>query len=95
MGGLLGKSGDVVVSEDVRLFVDTTIKQKRVVVFSKTYCPYARKAKSILTQYPIDPTKMEIIEIEKRPDCAEIQSYMKEITGASTVSSFIANVSFS
>ena len=28
---------------------------------------------------------MEIIEIEKRPDCSEIQSYLREITGASSV----------
>jgi len=84
MGGLLSTE-PAMVSEDVRIFVDNTIKQKRVVVFSKTYCPYARKAKSLLQQYAIDPAKLEIIEIEKRPDCSEIQSYMKEITGASTV----------
>jgi glutaredoxin 3 len=73
------------VTEDVKIFVDTLLVTKKVVVFSKTYCPYARKAKNILAEYPIDPARIEIIEIEKRPDCNEIQSYMRELTGASTV----------
>ncbi|KAI1301898.1 Glutaredoxin-1 [Halotydeus destructor] len=85
MGSILGKSVQVMVSEDVKIFVDTTLKTKKVVVFSKTYCPYARKAKSILAGYPIEKSKIEIIELEKRPDCAEIQSYMRDLTGANTV----------
>ena len=28
---------------------------------------------------------MEILEIEKRPDCSEIQSYLRDLTGASSV----------
>jgi glutaredoxin 3 len=28
---------------------------------------------------------MEVIEIEKRPDCSEIQAYLRELTGASSV----------
>lgn len=76
----------VVVSEDCKIFVDTILTTKKVVVFSKTYCPYARKAKNILSDYPIDENMIEIIEIEKRPDCAEIQCYMRDLTGASTVS---------
>ena len=28
---------------------------------------------------------MEIIELEKRPDCSEIQSYLRDLTGASSV----------
>jgi len=84
MGGLWSRE-PVMVTEDVKIFVDTTLTTKKVVVFSKTYCPYARKAKSILAKYPIDEKRMEVIEIEKRPDCAEIQAYMLELTGASTV----------
>jgi glutaredoxin 3 len=84
MGGLLSKS-ETMVSEDVRIFCDTTISTVKVVVFSKTFCPYCRKAKSILAQYPIDPKRMEVLELEKRPDCQEIQAYMKTLTGASSV----------
>lgn len=51
MGGVFGKTGDVMVSEDVRIFVDNTIKMKRVVVFSKTYCPYARKGRLTFALY--------------------------------------------
>lgn len=31
---------------------------------------------------------MDWIEVEKRPDCAQIQAYLKELTGASSVSDF-------
>lgn len=39
MGGVL--SGPVMVSEDVKFFVDNLIASKPVVVFSKTYCKYS------------------------------------------------------
>jgi len=85
MRGIFGKSEPDMVSEDVRIFVYNVLTTKKVVIFSKTYCPYARKAKSIIEGYPIDPARKEVIEIEKRPDCAEIQAYMRELTGASSV----------
>lgn len=47
--------------------------------------PYCTKAKSVLGKYSIDPLKLDVIELEKRPDCDEIQSYLREITGASSV----------
>ena len=39
----------------------------------------------MLAKYPIDKTKMEVIELEKRPDMSEIQSYLRDLTGASSV----------
>lgn len=47
--------------------------------------PYCTKAKNVLAKYQLDPSKVEILEIEKRPDCSEIQSYLKDLTGASSV----------
>ena len=47
--------------------------------------PYCTKAKDVLAKYPLDNNKVEIIEIEKRPDCSEIQSYLRDLTGASSV----------
>lgn len=39
----------------------------------------------MLAKYSIDSSKLDVIELEKRPDCSEIQAYLKEITGASSV----------
>lgn len=83
MGGRVTKMAEV--SESVKLFVSNTIKQKKVVVFSKSYCPYCIKAKDALKKYPIDPNQFEILEIENRSDCQEIQEYLRELTGASSV----------
>jgi len=82
MGGLSSKQE---VSEGVKVLIDTTISSKKVVIISKSYCPYCVKAKNVISKYEIDPQQLEIMEIEKRPDGGEIQTYMRELTGASSV----------
>uniref|UniRef100_A0A915NZS4 Aspartate--tRNA ligase, cytoplasmic n=1 Tax=Meloidogyne floridensis TaxID=298350 RepID=A0A915NZS4_9BILA len=56
-------------------------KTNKVVVFSKSYCPYCTKAKEALTTFSLAPGTMEVVEIEDRGDCDQIQDYLKEITG--------------
>ncbi|XP_074596860.1 glutaredoxin-1-like [Brevipalpus obovatus] len=86
MGGILNRiSGPVVMDESVKLFVDEAISKHKVCVFSKTYCPYCKKAKEIISKYKIKDGQLDWIEVEKRPDCAQIQAYLKELTGASSV----------
>ena len=85
MGSLLDKQTVNLIDESVRIFVDSTISRYKVTVFSKTFCPYCRKAKEILSNYQIKDDCLEIIELEKRPDMNQIQTYLKELTGASTV----------
>lgn len=71
--------------EAAQKFVDETIGSKPVVVFSKSYCPYCVKAKDLLKGLVPDG-KMLVVELENRPDCNPVQAYLKEITGASSVS---------
>eukprot|EP00096_Caligus_rogercresseyi_P010557 TRINITY_DN389_c1_g2_i1.p1 TRINITY_DN389_c1_g2~~TRINITY_DN389_c1_g2_i1.p1 ORF type:complete len:109 (-),score=23.76 TRINITY_DN389_c1_g2_i1:205-531(-) len=66
-------------------YVEAQIKAKPVFVISKTYCPFAKKAKDVLAKYPISPENIEILEIDGSPHCEEIQSFMKSLTGARTV----------
>lgn len=83
----IGNSQPVKMSAEVSKFVEDTIKSKPVVIFSKTYCPFCVKVKDLFAntlKYPTEKT--EVIELEDRPDCAEIQAKLKEITGASSVS---------
>jgi len=65
--------------------VASLIKSKKVLVISKSYCPFCVKAKDVLKQYKIDPSSMEIMEIENNPKCDEIQDYLKKLTGARSV----------
>ena len=39
----------------------------------------------MLSKYSIPDSRYEVLELEKRPDCSEIQAYLKELTGASSV----------
>jgi len=43
------------------------------------------QAKAALNNYKINPDNFEWLEIEDREDCNEIQAYMKQLTGASSV----------
>lgn len=63
-------------------FVDNLISTKKIVGFSKTYCPYCKKAKSAIESFKLKPGVFEWVEIESHPNCDQIQDYLKEITGA-------------
>lgn len=65
--------------------VSSLLKSKKVLVISKSYCPFCVKAKDVLKNYKIDPACFEWLDIENRKDCDEIQAYMKQLTGAKSV----------
>jgi len=65
--------------------VQELIKQKKVFMISKEYCPYCAMAKLVLTYYEIRPEFKEILEIGQRADSTEIMEYMEKLTGASSV----------
>jgi glutaredoxin 3 len=62
--------------------VQKLIQGSPVVLFSKTYCPYCAKAKSILSDFHANA---EILELDTRPDGADIMSALTELTGQKTV----------
>lgn len=73
-------------AEEANKFVDEAITSKPVVIFSKSYCPYCKKAKSLLLDtVKVPQDNINIIEIEDRPDMTEIQARLKDITGALSV----------
>jgi len=69
----------------VRAEIDNLLKEKKVVVISKSYCPFCKKAKQVLAKYNIPKECIEIKEIENDPNCEEIQKYMMELTGGRSV----------
>jgi glutaredoxin 3 len=72
------------------------VQGKKVMVFSKTYCPFCTKAKAVfkklLEEGTLSTEDYEVMEIENRKDCDAIQTYLRSITGASSVSIFIIKV---
>ncbi|KAJ3827787.1 thioredoxin-like protein [Lentinula raphanica] len=54
-----------------------------VVVFSKTYCPYSRKAKQLLQAYQLSPPP-KIIEVDLREDAIQLKKVLTRLTGRST-----------
>ncbi|KAH8301150.1 hypothetical protein KR018_003808 [Drosophila ironensis] len=63
-------------------FVENTIASNKVVIFSKSYCPYCSMAKEPFRKLNVHAT---IIELDGNPDGNEIQSVLGELTGARTV----------
>ncbi|KAK2076065.1 hypothetical protein QBZ16_001401 [Prototheca wickerhamii] len=66
-------------------FVKQTIQQNRVVVFSKTYCPYCRKAKSALASVGLKQDQIKLVELDTRDDGEAIQDALLELTGGRSV----------
>ncbi|KAK8138599.1 hypothetical protein PG984_001979 [Apiospora sp. TS-2023a] len=56
-----------------------------VVIFSKSYCPYSKRAKGVLLEkYTIDPAPY-VVELDEHPLGKELQAKLGEMTGRSTV----------
>ena len=65
-------------------FIFQTVKQHRLVVFSKTYCPYCRGVKELFAEsYPGE--KPFYVELDKREDGRAIQDTLEKLYGSRTV----------
>ncbi|KAJ3042807.1 Glutaredoxin-1 [Rhizophlyctis rosea] len=62
--------------------VENAIRDNKVVVFSKTYCPYCTRAKRLLDSLNV---KYALFELDTRDDGSEIQGYLQSKTGQRTV----------
>ncbi|KIY51858.1 glutaredoxin, partial [Fistulina hepatica ATCC 64428] len=64
--------------------LQNAIDANKVMIFSKSYCPFCRRAKELIaTEYP--DVQKEIFELDEREDGDAIQSYLLEKTGQRTV----------
>ncbi|XGW23469.1 hypothetical protein V3C99_005586, partial [Haemonchus contortus] len=78
----------------VKDYVDGLLRSHKVVVFSKSYCPYCHKARAALESQHLKPGALEWVEIDGRPDCGEIQDYLQSLTGARSVPRVFINQKF-
>ncbi|KAI1364445.1 thioredoxin-like protein [Xylaria arbuscula] len=61
------------------------LERSPVTIFSKTYCPYSKKAKGVLLEkYIIEPTPY-VVELDEHPLGSQLQELLKEKTGRRTV----------
>ncbi|KAJ8628941.1 hypothetical protein MRB53_022264 [Persea americana] len=69
-------------SREHRAFVRKTISSHDIVVFSKSYCPYCKRAKSVFKELN---KEAYVIELDQRDDGSDIQDALREIIGRRTV----------
>ncbi|ETI38659.1 glutaredoxin [Phytophthora nicotianae CJ01A1] len=62
--------------------VEAKISSTPVVVYSKSYCPYCAKTKTLLTQLG---AKYDVVELDQINGGSEQQDALEQITGQSTV----------
>ncbi len=64
--------------------VTKALQDNLVMVFSKSHCPHCLRAKRVLDA-ELGQSRYVVMELENRSDCAAIQDYLRQITGARTV----------
>ncbi|XP_031259183.1 glutaredoxin-C4-like [Pistacia vera] len=69
-------------------FVKKTISSHHVVIFSKSYCPFCRRAKAVFKELNQVP---HVIELNERADGSNIQDALLEIVGRRTVPQVFIN----
>ncbi|KAI3444188.1 hypothetical protein Pfo_000853 [Paulownia fortunei] len=69
-------------------FVKKTISSHSIVIFSKSYCPYCRRAKAVFKELNQVPY---VVELDERDDGGKIQDALSEIVGRRTVPQVFIN----
>ena len=68
-------------------YIEKTISEHSVVVFSKSTCPYCARVKKLFGDVRAD---IFLVEINKRNDMSTLQDELSRITGARTVINYRA-----
>ncbi|CAN6840414.1 unnamed protein product [Brassica oleracea] len=84
----LVSSISIVSSSPEAEFVHKTISSHKIVIFSKSYCPYCRRAKSVFSELDQVP---HVVELDEREDGLNVQSALGEIVGRRTVPQVFIN----
>ncbi|XP_033752384.1 glutaredoxin-2, mitochondrial-like [Pecten maximus] len=86
--GNAGSSGPADMESTEAKYIQQTVKDNCVVIFSKSYCPYCDDAEKIFKRLNVGATK---IELDDRRDGAKIQNILGHMTGAFTVPRVFVN----
>merc|ERR1712137_887049 len=80
--------GDASSGSNVFDVVADLIKEHKVIMFAKSYCPYCKRAKDLLKSEGVE---FYAVELDQRTDGSEIQSALKQNTGQRTVPNVFIN----
>ncbi|KAJ0985117.1 hypothetical protein J5N97_003473 [Dioscorea zingiberensis] len=69
-------------------FVKKTVAAHEIVIFSKSYCPYCKRAKGVFKELSKVPY---VVELDQRDDGWDIQDALSEIVGRRTVPQVFIN----
>ncbi|XP_019178076.1 PREDICTED: glutaredoxin-C4-like [Ipomoea nil] len=75
-------------SEAAAAFVKKTISSHSIVIFSKSYCPYCKRAKAVFKELK---QKAYVVELDERDDGWLIQNAVSEVVGRRTVPQVFIN----
>ncbi|KAF5956558.1 hypothetical protein HYC85_003783 [Camellia sinensis] len=75
-------------SKSEAAFIKKTISSHSIVIFSKSYCPYCKRAKAVFKELNQTP---HVIELDQREDGWNIQDALSEIVGRRTVPQVFIN----
>lgn len=64
-----------------------------MVIFSKSYCPYSRKVKSLFADHYLITPEPVIVELDKHENGEQLQAYLAEVTKRSTVPNILVGKS--
>ncbi|KAI5960740.1 uncharacterized protein KGF55_004310 [Candida pseudojiufengensis] len=70
------------VTPELKKSIESTINSNKIVIYSKSYCPYCIKAKQIFDKYSVD---YKVIELNQLQNGSSIQQGLLDITGQRTV----------
>ncbi|KAI0339901.1 thioredoxin-like protein [Trametopsis cervina] len=65
-------------------YVTTLRDQRPLILFSKSYCQFSRRAKALFQSLQVSPAP-HVVELDLRSDGHIIQSILRRITGRATV----------
>jgi len=64
----------------------------QIAIFSKSWCPYCKKAKELLKGYSgVDAADVKILELDEIENGGDIQEYLRVKTGQKTVPNIFIN----
>ncbi|XP_050373796.1 glutaredoxin-C4 [Argentina anserina] len=75
-------------SADSVAFIKKTVSSNKIAIFSKSYCPYCRRAKAVFKELKQVPY---VVELDERVDGRDIQDALSEIIGRRTVPQVFVN----
>ncbi|CUM65685.1 uncharacterized protein PRCAT00003333001 [Priceomyces carsonii] len=76
------------VSAETKNEIEKLIESNKVMVFSKTYCPYCTLTKDLLSS---KTKELKVLELNTLANGKEIQEGLREMTGQSTVPNIFIN----